>query len=103
MKEAGYIGLSQSYLPWIFTENFMSRHNLPFATNDNGYDGRRHQILVNNDAIKAHFTALTEWKDSGFEWYAPVGRQPKAVEDGDVAIWSAPPVLSRPDEQRPRL
>ncbi|MCZ4263434.1 ABC transporter substrate-binding protein, partial [Limimaricola sp. G21655-S1] len=71
LKEAGYIGMSQSHLPWIFTENFMSRHNLPFATNDNGYDGAEGtQILVNNDAIKAHFTALTEWKDSGFfEWY----------------------------------
>ena len=90
LKEAGYIGMSQSHLPWIFTENFMSRHNLPFATNDNGYDGAEGtQILVNNDAIKAHFTALTEWKDSGFfEWYGTGwDDNQKPFEDGDVAIW----------------
>ena len=70
LKEAGYIPLSQSHLPWIFTENFMSRHNLPFATNNNGYDGMDTEILVNNDAIKAHFTAVSDWKDDGlFEWY----------------------------------
>ncbi len=61
LKEAGYVGLSQSHLPWIFTENFMSRHNLPFATNDTGYAGvEGTKILVNNDAIKAHWTAVTE-------------------------------------------
>jgi sn-glycerol 3-phosphate transport system substrate-binding protein len=31
--------LAQSHLPWIFTENFKSRHNLQFATNNNGFDG----------------------------------------------------------------
>lgn len=39
LKSAGYTALSQSHLPWVFTENFMSRHDLPFATNNNGYDG----------------------------------------------------------------
>ncbi|MEO1398209.1 MAG: extracellular solute-binding protein [Pseudomonadota bacterium] len=89
LKEAGYIPLSQSHLPWIFTENFMSRHNLPFATNNNGYDGVDTEILVNNDAIKAHFTALTEWKEAGmFEWYGTGwGDNAKPFEDGDVAMW----------------
>lgn len=39
LRAAGYVPLSQSNLPWIFTENFMSRHNLPLATNNNGYSG----------------------------------------------------------------
>ncbi len=89
LKEAGYIPLSQSHLPWIFTENFMSRHNLPFATNNNGYDGMDTEILVNNDAIKAHFTAVTEWKDNGlFEWYGTGwGDNAKPFEEGKVAMW----------------
>ena len=89
LKDAGYIALSQSHLPWIFTENFMSRHNLPFATNNNGYDGNDTQILVNNDAIKAHFTAVTEWKDAGlFEWYGTGwGDNAKPFEEGQVAMW----------------
>ena len=33
LKDAGYIPLVQTHLPWEFVENFHSRHNLPFATN----------------------------------------------------------------------
>lgn len=89
LKAAGYTALSQSHLPWIFTENFMSRHNLPFATNNNGYDGTDTKILVNNDAIKAHFTAVTEWqKDGYFEWFGTGwGDNQTPFEEGKVAIW----------------
>lgn len=90
LKEAGYTPLAQSHLPWIFTENFMSRHNLPFATNDNGYDGAEGtEILVNNDAIKAHFTALTDWQEQGyFEWFGTGwGDNQTPFEEGKVAIW----------------
>ncbi len=89
LKEAGYIPLSQSHLPWIFTENFFSRHNLPFATNNNGYDGGETEILVNHPAIKAHFSALADWREAGlFEWYGTGwGDNAKPFEDGKVAMW----------------
>ena len=89
LVEAGYIPLAQSHLPWIFTENFFSRHNLPFATNNNGYDGINTQILVNNPAIRAHFTALTDWQERGFfEWYGTGwGDNQTPFEEGKVAIW----------------
>ena len=89
LKDAGYIPLSQSHLPWIFTENFFSRHNLQFASNNNGYDGSDTQIMINHPAIKAHFTALTDWKENGlFEWYGTGwGDNAKPFEDGDVAMW----------------
>lgn len=89
LKEAGYIPLSQSHLPWIFTENFFSRHNLQFATNNNGYDGTDTKILVNHPAIRAHFTAVKEWKDNGlFEWYGTGwGDNSKPFEEGKVAMW----------------
>lgn len=89
LKEAGYTALAQSHLPWIFTENFMSRHNLPFATNNNGYDGLDTRILVNNDALKAHFTALTDWQEKGyFEWFGTGwGDNQTPFEEGKVAIW----------------
>jgi sn-glycerol 3-phosphate transport system substrate-binding protein len=90
LKTAGYTALSQSHLPWIFTENFMSRHNLPFATNSNGYDGAEGtKILVNNDAIKAHFTAVTDWQKKGyFEWFGTGwGDNQTPFEEGKVAMW----------------
>ncbi|UWR22596.1 extracellular solute-binding protein [Sulfitobacter sp. S190] len=89
LKDAGYVALSQSHLPWIFTENFHSRHDLPFATGDNGYEGGDTKILVNNDAIKAHFTAVTDWQDNGyFEWFGTGwGDNQTPFEEGKVAIW----------------
>ena len=89
LKKSGYTALSQSHLPWIFTENFMSRHDLPFATNNNGYDGVDTKILVNNDAIKAHFTALTNWQEEGyFEWFGTGWSDNQTpFEEGKVAIW----------------
>lgn len=89
LKEAGFIPLAQSHLPWIFTENFFSRHNLPFATNDNGYGDGETRILVNTPEIKSHFTAVKKWKDEGlFEWFgAGWNDNQKPFEEGKVAIW----------------
>ncbi|MDD7909799.1 extracellular solute-binding protein [Pseudovibrio exalbescens] len=90
LKEAGYIPLTQSHLPWIFTENFMSRHDLPFATNANGYEGAEGtEILVNNDAIKAHFSKVKEWLDQDlFAWYGTGwADNQKPFQEGEAAMW----------------
>ena len=60
IKEAGYQALAQSHSPWIFSENFHSRHNLQLATGNNGYDSTDVEILYNNDAMKTHWTKVKE-------------------------------------------
>jgi len=90
LLEAGYVPMAQSHLPWIFTENFFSRHNLPFATNDNGFDGiPGTEILINNAALKQHFTKVKEWLDAGLFGYYGTGwaDNQSPFETGDVAIW----------------
>ncbi|WP_194096403.1 extracellular solute-binding protein [Marivivens aquimaris] len=89
LVEAGYIPLSQSHSPWIWVENFFSRHNLPFATNNNGYDGADTEILVNSDEIKMHWTNVKEWLDEGYyNWYgASWDDNQTPFEEGKVAIW----------------
>lgn len=89
LVEAGYIPLAQSHSPWIWVENFMSRHDLPFATNDNGYTGLETQILVNSPELKMHWNKVKEWRDAGFyEWYgAAWNDNQKPFEEGKVAIW----------------
>ena len=90
LKEAGYVPMSQSHLPWIFTENFMSRHNLQFATNANGYEGiAGTELLVNNDAIKAHFSAVKDWIDAGLFGYYGTGwgDNQTPFENKEVAMW----------------
>ncbi|MBO6508072.1 MAG: extracellular solute-binding protein [Roseibium sp.] len=89
LKEAGYVPLAQSHLPWIFTENFKSRHNLQFATNNNGYDGAKDTKLVFGDPIKNHFTAVKGWLDDGLFGYYGTGwgDNQTPFNEGKVAMW----------------
>jgi len=89
LKEAGYIALAQSHSPWIFSENFHSRHNLQLATENNGYDSTDAKILYNNEHMKAHWTKVKEWLDEGYygfygrEW----GDNQDAFTQKEVAMW----------------
>jgi len=88
LLDAGYAGMSASLLQWTMTENFFSRHNLPFATNDNGYGGTDVELLVNHPAIVDHFTSLAEWEEAGYyNWYgAGWGDNQNPFEAGEVAM-----------------
>lgn len=66
IKDAGYQALAQSHSPWIFSENFHSRHNLQLATGNNGYDSTDVEILYNNPEMKMHWTKVKEWLDAGY-------------------------------------
>ncbi len=89
LKEAGYIAMAQSHSPWIFSENFMSRHNLQMATGNNGYDSTDVKILYNNKELKMHWGKVKEWLDKG--WYGFYGRgwgdNQDAFIQEKVAIW----------------
>ncbi len=89
LKEAGYTALAQSHSPWIFSENFHSRHNLQLATGNNGYDGTDVKILYNNDHMKMHWGKVKEWLDAGY--YGFYGRawgdNQDAFVQKEVAMW----------------
>lgn len=90
LKEAGYIGLAQSHSPWIFSENFHSRHNIQLASNNNGYGGAKGTTInYNNDHLKMHWSKVLEWKKNG--WYEFYGRSwgdnQKAFTEKKVAMW----------------
>lgn len=89
LKEAGFIALAQSHSPWIFSENFHSRHNIQMATENNGYDSTDAKILYNNDHMKMHWTKVKEWLDAGY--YGFYGRawgdNQDAFVQKKVAMW----------------
>lgn len=89
LKEAGFVPLAQSHLPWIFTENFFSRHNLEFASLDNGYETGTPIMMMNTDPIKMHFTNVKQWLDDGyFGWYGTGwADNQKPFSEGQVAMW----------------
>ena len=89
LKEAGFIALAQSHSPWIFSENFHSRHNIQLATGNNGYDTTDVEILYNNDHMKMHWSKVKEWLDAGY--YGFYGRawgdNQDAFVQKKVAMW----------------
>lgn len=89
LVEAGYVPLSQSHSPWIFSENFHSRHNLQMATANNGFDSTDVDILYNNEHLKGHWAKVKGWLDKG--WYGYYGRgwgeNQDAFVQGKTAMW----------------
>jgi len=90
LKEAGYIPLVQSQLTWEFTENFFSRNNLQFATNNNGYDNVEGTTI--NVTAPEHvmmYEKLKAWYDEGYFGYFGAGwsDNQKPFEEDKVALW----------------
>ncbi len=69
LKAQGYTTFSQSLTPWIMFENFKSRHNLPVADQNNGYDGLSTKIMFNTKDMMMHVSKLKEWSDLGYYKY----------------------------------
>ncbi|MDH2325867.1 extracellular solute-binding protein [Cereibacter sp. SYSU M97828] len=90
LKEAGFIPMTASQLTWQFTENFFSRHNIQFATNNNGYDSVEGTEMNLTDPNLIHmFEKLAEWKDAGLFAYYGAGWADNQTpfEQGKVAMW----------------
>ena len=90
LKEAGYLPLAQAQLTWQFTENFFSRHNIQFATNNNGYDTVVDtKINMTDPNLVMMFTKLKSWADEGYFGYYGAGwaDNQKVFEEGKAAFW----------------
>lgn len=89
LKAQGVTALSQSHTPWIMFENFKSRHNLPLADKENGYDGLATKLMYNTSDLKMHFKKLKEWSDEGYYKYygSDWDANQKPFERGEVAMW----------------
>ena len=90
LKEAGYIPLTASQLTWQFTENFFSRQNIQFATNNNGYDSVQDTKLnVTDPNLIMMFDKLKNWADNGYFGFYGAGwaDNQKPFDEGKVAFW----------------
>lgn len=90
LKEAGFIPLVQSQLTWQFTENFFSRNNIQFATNNNGYDSVIDtQLKVTDPNLIMMFDKLKAWADEGYFAYYGAGwnDNQKMFEENKAALW----------------
>ncbi len=89
LKANGYIGLSQSHSPWIFAENFQSRHNIKLADKNNGFDGLASKLNYNNTAMQYHWNKIYQWSKLGYYKYYGKGwgDNQQAFYDQKVAMW----------------
>lgn len=90
LKEAGFIPMTASQLTWQFTENFFSRHNIQFATNNNGYDSVDATEMNLTDPNLIHmFEKLADWENNGLFGFYGAGWADNQTpfEQGKVALW----------------
>ncbi|ANT61771.1 glycerol 3-phosphate ABC transporter substrate-binding protein [Salipiger sp. CCB-MM3] len=90
LKEAGYLPMTASQLTWMMVENFKSRNNQQFATNNNGYDGTEGtEIIVNDENQVMMFEKLKAWADEGLYGFYGAGWADnlKPFEEGEAAMW----------------
>ena len=57
--------LVTAWQSWIHLENFSAYHDVPFASQDNGFAGLDTELMLNGEAQIAHLTAMGEWAQDG--------------------------------------
>ncbi|GAA6191285.1 sn-glycerol-3-phosphate ABC transporter substrate-binding protein UgpB [Phaeobacter gallaeciensis] len=62
--------LTTAWQSWIHLENFSAYHDVPFATQENGFAGTDTELSFNGEAQVAHIGAMGEWAQSGKFFYA---------------------------------
>ncbi len=55
---------------WIHLENLSAYHDLPFATEENGFAGLGTELVFNDDVQAQHIAMLGEWAQDGRFLYA---------------------------------
>ncbi|TBR38133.1 extracellular solute-binding protein [Marinomonas agarivorans] len=89
LKAKGIAAFSQSHTPWIFFENFHSRHNIMMTDQNNGFSGLPKKLNYNNKHLAMHLTKMKEWKDKGYYNYygSNWGDNQTPFEKQEVAMW----------------
>ena len=57
--------LVTAWQSWIHLENYSAYHDVPFASQDNGFAGLDTELMLNGEAQVAHLTAMGEWAKDG--------------------------------------
>lgn len=74
LQKAGYhCAYTTAWPDWIQLETFSAWHNIPFATQHNGYKGYRVKVLYDNPLIQLQLKTLAKWQKSGLFEYGGAG------------------------------
>jgi len=71
LAEAGHsCPLTTAWQSWIHLENFSAYHDVPFATQDNGFAGLDTELAFNGPVQVQHIGAMGDWAEEGKFIYA---------------------------------
>ena len=71
LRDAGVsCPMTTAWQSWIHLENLSARHDVPFATQANGFDGLDTELAFNGDVQVRHISAMGEWAQDGRFVYA---------------------------------
>ncbi|WP_305857676.1 sn-glycerol-3-phosphate ABC transporter substrate-binding protein UgpB [Balneatrix alpica] len=55
-------GFTTGWQSWVQLENFSARHNIPFASEANGFTGVNTELAINSPLHVKHIAQLAEWQ-----------------------------------------
>ena len=80
LREAGMeCGYTTGWPSWIQMETFAAWHNVPYATQDNGFKGLDARLALDNDAFVKHFDFLAQMSKDGTFTYGGRGDASNAL------------------------
>ena len=89
LVDAGYKGFSTAWISWIHMENFAAWHDIPFATQANGFEGFDAELVYNEGPHVDHFQALADWQDEDIFVYGGRTNDGNALfSSGEVGMYT---------------
>ncbi len=86
---AGYkCGFSFGWQSWVMIETFSAWHNIPMATEENGFKSTKTTFEFNNDIVKTHMKNLQDWQKGNLFVYG--GRRGDSLPmftNGECGMW----------------
>ncbi|WP_375057546.1 sn-glycerol-3-phosphate ABC transporter substrate-binding protein UgpB [Zobellella sp. DQSA1] len=73
LESGAKCAFTTSWQSWVQLENFAALHDIPFASENNGFAGTEVELLVDRPEYLKHIRQLAEWSQSGLFKYG--GRQ----------------------------
>jgi sn-glycerol 3-phosphate transport system substrate-binding protein len=81
-------GFTTHWPSWVNIENFSALHNVPLATNQNGFGGLDTELLINNAVVVRHVTKLAEWqKTKVFDYGGRATRAEPKFHSGECGVF----------------
>lgn len=87
--EGGYpCGLTSAWMSWVQLENYSAWHDIPFASQNNGYGGLDTELLIDNEDVLNHLQRLEQLSEDGVFVYGGRGSDAESMFPAGECVFS---------------